>query len=439
MGGMTSLLLASLLAMQPGKVWHVATSGSDSNSGETVAKAFATLQKAGSLAGPGDTIRIAKGTYRLAKGAEHLVLTRSGEPGRPITITGDPGGGTVLINDEAWHAIQVQGARHVVIQDLELRGGGPSIPIEEALKEMDNLTNPRTCGNGLGILPGGGRSSAFVTVQRVRVDGMPGGGIYSNKGDWITITDCHVTRCGFTSPYANSGISIYQPQDVDTSTGIKLRIERNISSGNRNYVPFYYSNPQDKSKRMITDGNGIIIDDFFSTQEFVGAAGSAYRGKTLIANNIVMNNGGSGIHAFLSRGALILHNWAEYNNQTPTQKDGQIFANSCEDILMAGNVLIAAPGKPVTSNYNNKAGVIMRENLFWSMDNKAPDTAGLSDGNVVKAPQAVLTVQTPKNLSLKAEKGTPLTKMVARHPSVPKDFKGAARESRTTAGPLVIP
>jgi hypothetical protein len=228
---------------------------------------------------------------------------------------------------------------------------------------------------------------------------------------------------------------------VDESEAIKIRIERNISSLNQNLVPFYYSNAGDKSKRTITDGNGIILDDFMSTQSFAGKPGAPYKGRALVANNIVTGNGGSGIHAFLSRNVSILHNWAEDNNRTPSQRDGQIFANSSENVLIAGNVLLAAAGKPVTSNYNNKTGVVMRDNLFWSSDNVAPPVSAFDKTNIRKSPGARLTIPGLERLvrakpAMSLTRTSPLIGGVGRSDILLADFFGKKRPSKATIGPI---
>jgi hypothetical protein len=58
-----------------------AAPGKDTNSGQSPKMPFATIQKAASVARPGDTIHIRGGVYR-----ETVIPSASGEPGRPITF-----------------------------------------------------------------------------------------------------------------------------------------------------------------------------------------------------------------------------------------------------------------------------------------------------------------------------------------------------------------
>src|SRR5262245_5454261 len=64
---------------------------SDSNPG-TASQPFATIQKAASVAQPGDVVNVRSGTYR-----ETITPTNSGTGGNPITYQAEPGA-TVIIS-----------------------------------------------------------------------------------------------------------------------------------------------------------------------------------------------------------------------------------------------------------------------------------------------------------------------------------------------------
>lgn len=82
--------------------WYVAASGNDANPGTSAQQAFATIQHAINVAGPGDRINVAAGTY-----AEQLVIGDSAKAGsaqKPVTLQGAQGakilhasGSTVLM------------------------------------------------------------------------------------------------------------------------------------------------------------------------------------------------------------------------------------------------------------------------------------------------------------------------------------------------------
>ena len=60
-----------------------------------------------------------------------------------------------------------------------------------------------------------------------------------------------------------------------------------------------------------TDGNGIIIDDFQSTQT---SGFQNYTFPTLVDGNVVYNNGGKGIAVHWSDNVTIRNNTAYHNN-----------------------------------------------------------------------------------------------------------------------------
>lgn len=103
---------ASALATE----YTVAPGGSDSAPG-TAAAPFATIQKAVSVAGPGDTIVVKAGTYAGAR------MSTSGTSGSPIVLRGEPGavvdapGPQNSNGDNLW----VRDAGYVVIEGFEVR------------------------------------------------------------------------------------------------------------------------------------------------------------------------------------------------------------------------------------------------------------------------------------------------------------------------------
>jgi hypothetical protein len=67
-----------------------------------------------------------------------------------------------------------------------------------------------------------------------------------------------------------------------------------------------------------TDGNGIIIDT--NSMTVCNANMVNYPNQTLVAFNVVYNNGGGGVHVFASTGVTVANNSAYYNYTDPTQQ-----------------------------------------------------------------------------------------------------------------------
>jgi len=362
---------------------YVSPAGSNKNDGKSLKTAFATAQYAADKTKPGDTVFFADGTYTAPVGETLLTVTRSGAPGKPIVFRNAPGARPVLRSNGGWEAIKVSGASYLEFRGLRLRGNAPEVTLEEAMREKNNLVNRHTSGNGLNIAENKAAKtlSSHILVRECDIRDFPGGGLQALHADFITFENNTVARCGFYAPYACSGISVYQPTDQGTDPGYKIIIRGNVSFENNNRVPFYYSNT-DPEKRIFTDGNGIILDDYYHEQAFDGDPGKPYAGRTLVANNVVFNNGGSGIHTFQTSNVDIVYNYAAGNNRRPGQGDGQIFANTSRDVRVLNNILVAPAGKPINSDYNNET-VTYDHNVYSTMGGSKPVFTRELAGNMI--------------------------------------------------------
>ncbi|MBC8137458.1 MAG: right-handed parallel beta-helix repeat-containing protein [Fibrella sp.] len=419
---------------------YVSPGGNDASDGKSLKTAFRTPQHAADLAQPGDTVLFAGGEYITTQGQGVMVITRSGAPGKPILFAPIPGQKPAFRNRGAWNAIKVVGASHIEFRGLQLRGMSREITREEAEREKSNLLNPRTCGNGLLIDQDKAteRIPAHITVRDCDIRDFPGGGLSASHADYITFQNNVVAGCGFWAPYACSGISVYQPVDSDSKSGYKIIIRGNISFENYNYIPFYYSNKENPDARKVTDGNGIILDDYYNSQSFGGGAGKAYVGKTLVANNIVFDNGGSGIHVFKSRGVDIVHNYAANNNRHPDIREGQIFSNSSKQVRVLNNVLVAPSGKPVNNDYRNEE-VVYDFNIYAATDGSTPRFTRDKASNILATPGLTLAGWAEGKRALVATPNSPLRKAGTPISAAQTDFFGKPRsKGRPDIGPFLL-
>jgi hypothetical protein len=357
--------LATIAGLAPSAAWattwYVAGTGKDSNSGTRVSAPFRTLQKAAGQTQPGDNVMVLNGTYSVpCKGCDVLDIETSGTASAPITYQAYPGQSPLLDAKDAWTGINIS-ANYIVVAGFEVEGGRRAVTLSYARANASNLDNYRTSGNGIVVgCGGGGVTYSHVAIRNNIVHDAPGAGIGSCYADYITIEGNKTYQNAYWSPYANSGISIWEMRDTDTYTGYKNFILDNISYQNREYIPFYATG-------TISDGNGIIVDDNMNTQ----SNGVAYGGRTYVANNIVYENGGSGIHAYASAHVDIAFNTAYLNNQTPTNNGGQMFANTGSDVNLINNILYAPPKKTFYSNYSNASSVLYNYNLLYSTTPKS--------------------------------------------------------------------
>ena len=216
--------------------------------------------------------------------------------------------------------------------------------------------------------------------------GTVGVGAVGNAGPVNNLDICYnvVNDCAKWSPWASSGISIYNLWDssrcgaVDGLDGYSNHVVGNICSNN-----FESTGP-------MTDGNGIIIDDANNTQSYGGPAGLVYTGHTLVLGNVTVHNGGRGIHAAWSNNVHQMFNTSAHNNfNKPVSRFGEIMQMfSLTGGRVVGNLCAVdtATGRSDwLDEYANKGLVVdanTRDFAWGSFATKPPELALLNAGNV---------------------------------------------------------
>lgn len=130
-------------------------------------------------------------------------------------------------------------------------------------------------------------------------------GIYVGKsGGDILIEGNETNNNAANGPF--SGISVHMPKNVgrEADKAFDIVIRDNVSHHNMTTKGAYH-----------TDANGIILDDYRRTKE----GGAAYKGQTLVEDNLVHHNGGSGVIAVWSDNITVRENFAFHNNQDLTR------------------------------------------------------------------------------------------------------------------------
>jgi parallel beta-helix repeat protein len=336
-----------------------ATTGNDANNGTSVATALRTIQIGADYANAGDTVLVMDGIYRNDPTRGELVfLNKAGNANNWIVIKNYPNHHPKIIFN-TWAAFSIQpGTAYIEINGFEIQGNNDNVTLADALVQFHSCGNPGTVNdpyqpefNGNGIASDGRYSDAvFGKPHHIRilnniVYDCGGGGISMIHSDYVTIKNNLVYDNSWYNIFGASGISIYQSWSSDNNiTDFKNIIEGNICHHNRLFVPWFVG-------CVISDGNGIIIDDNLNTQNSSNLG--AYTGKTLVQNNVVYQNGGSGIHSYSSQNITILNNTAYKNSQSIELDNGEIFANSSNNIKIFNNIMFTENDNVTNSNYNN--------------------------------------------------------------------------------------
>jgi hypothetical protein len=371
----------SPLAQAVGTSYYVSASGSDANNGLSTSTPFQTIQRAANLTNPGDTVYIMNGTYThpaYTGGAypEAIVeITRSGSAGNYITYKAYPGHSPLLRATHSWTHITVEGASYIRIEGLQIQGNNDNITYDAAYAQRYNTGNAPTNTNGIYIRRNDAKTTYphHIEIRNNTIYKCPGAGIGSEYADYLTIDNNNVHSNSWYTVYATSGISLFHLHDTDNYTGYKNFVRSNISYNNETYIPW-------NATGYISDGNGIIIDDNKHIQDNQ----SPYNGRTLVANNLVFSNGGSGIHSYSSSHVDIVNNTAYLNARSSSLNWANIFADSSSDVNILNNISYARSGKPSNTNYSN-TNVTYDYNIYYN--GNTPAVSGSHD--VVADPKFV--------------------------------------------------
>jgi parallel beta-helix repeat protein len=350
-----------------GKTYYVDASKAASGDGLSEANAFKTLSEAANATAAGDLVLVKDGTYAAFQ------ETTSGKSNGWITWRNFPNH-KPMISFDGWQGIYIKGS-YVEIDGFTVRGNNANVTLAGALKQGKGCENPagnyEPIYNGNGIYVDSRQSASnnptgekyhHVTIKNCTVYECGGPGIGTIQADYIVIEGCKIYNNAWYSLFGTSGISLYQHYNSDASTGTKNIIRNNIIYGNRMFVPWVFGNCK------FTDGNGIIIDDFKNTQN--GSTLGKYFGKTLIENNVVYNNGGRGIHCYLSDNITIVHNTCYQNSASPEIDEGEItfYGAGVENCAVYNNIMVARTGEKVNTVNVSAVNYKHQNNLYFNSE-----------------------------------------------------------------------
>ena len=294
--------------------------GNDRNNGRSVSQAFKSLSKINRLSlKPGDNIFLMNGNYPRT-GGKLFEINTSGTADNYITVQNYPGH-SPLLKFNGWTGIDItDGASYIRIKGLRIQGARASITLEEALAQPGSCQNDQNGGarglyNGTGILVVGpnlrwSNSSSkevphHIEIENCEIFDCTSSGIALQQVDYATVRNNKIYNNAWYTLYGTSGLNMYQFINTDGTTGIHNIIENNLFYGNQLKVPQLPS-------CQFYDGNALIVDDFdhIQTRNYKdpNITYPAYSATTLVKNNIAVENGGSGLHFYLSSNCQIYNN-----------------------------------------------------------------------------------------------------------------------------------
>jgi hypothetical protein len=277
-------LITALATPAAAADFWVENGGNDALDGTSPATAWATLGKAASAVGPGDTVHVLDGAY------QGFYLSRSGLPGSPITFVAEgPAVEITADNGVTPDGINVEGAAHVVIDGFVVNGRTRA-GIRVALSSFVTVRNCRTGFNGRWGIFSGFADDLTIEGNETHHSQLEHGIYVSNSGDRPVIRGNLVHANHANGIHMNGDLS----QGGDGLISHAL-VERNVVWGNG-----------------AGGGSGINMD---------GVTASVVR------NNLLYDNHASGISLYRIDGAAGSSDNLVVNNTIVNAADGRWCVN----------------------------------------------------------------------------------------------------------------
>lgn len=331
----------------PATLFVSATSGDDANDGQTPVTPWLSLQRGLDALEAGQTLYVMSGVYNevTEPGNAHYVLSASGTEGAWIRIAAAPGEHPV-IEASAGNGLAIRGS-FVEVSGLEIQGKG--FDAENAY--------------GWGVLI---RNAHRVRLAHNTISGMAVGGITSVESSNLEILYNKIHDNSFWGAEQGSGISFWRSLDAGLgpdADGYHDRIVGNVIYGNENKVFSRWHEDED----VITDGNGIILD----TSDEMG-----YTGRTLVANNVVFDNGGRAILVLGASRVDVIFNTTYHNGRTGSLLGGpvEIATSKADDVRVFNNLAWSRSGVPAVL-VDESTNVVMGGNVFITDEHSGDSTS----------------------------------------------------------------
>ena len=398
--------------------WYVSGTGDDTHDGRSAASAFRTLQHAADLTRPGDRVLVRTGTYTNAKpGVAILTIVNSGTQDAWIHFEAYPGE-TPTISFNGWAGVQFgPTVSYVELRGFTITGNNAHVRLDGALRQ-GKVGDPIYSGNCVAVDGRKGTATArphHLRIAENTISDCGGGGITAIQADYITIENNVVSDSAWYAIYGCSGISLLENWNSDDSAGYKMIVTGNRVYGNKELVPWIKAG-------KITDGEGIIVDT--SRSPTLGN----YKGRTLVANNVVYGNGSAAIEVFRSDHVDVVNNSTCGNVTNPPESGmGELNLNDVADVHVVNNIFSSAKGEnPLQVIANKPCGCFLGWNVYYGGENHAAGLRGTQDrsGDPLYVDPAA---QDRSRVDLRVRSGSPAlhsgdARLAPRH-----DFAGVTR------------
>jgi len=385
--------------------WHISMSGSDTTGNGSLNSPFANLRRLNNLLQAGDTVFVHQGTYYnsdfndgdIWDGDNLFTLTANGNPNNYIVIMPYPGD-QVTLKSDARYNILVNNSSYIKIIGFELVGIANDITqtmadnawglyrdsngnIHDLAVELNiDINDPslrRTTiskpvlqnihkpdyyvGHGLVC-----RNSHHIVFKNNIIHDFPGSGLRADKSDYVQIIQNEIFHNTYWTTAGVGALTIAASKDLptnDTFSGVKTKILKNNVHDNENRMISW--NPgKDFISMVIDEGSGIFL---------TRNADTYHNGYILIANNLSVKNGASGIVIHKTDRVVVEFNSSYYNGTTNDGKPGGITFNSVNTATIRNNIAYARPDHyAMGKNGGSITGVTITNNIVYNENGSEP-------------------------------------------------------------------
>lgn len=285
-----------------GPAYVVDPAGDDNNPGTEDAP-WRTIAVGISRLSPGDSLLVRDGTYGTAGNGNAINIQNvNGAPNAPITVAAYPGQRPVLLGG-GYQVVRIFASTYVDLRGFDIQGTAGS---------------DREGTSGIEV-----SNSHHVRVLSNQVHDVGGGGINTIDSNHITLDGNEVWNTSRWNPLQTSGISLFTSKNIgggNNGDGFSFYVRNNIVHD--------VQNPDGGP----TDGNCIIVDS---------NRNNGYGGSTLIANNLCYDNGGRGVHVFISDNVTAVNNTLVRNQRNNAFADqGELSAANASNVVFRNNLVV---------------------------------------------------------------------------------------------------
>lgn len=398
--------------------WHVAVTGSDTTGDGSINAPYATLQKAADMVQAGDTIFVHQGDYYnehfgdgdIWKNENLMTLSAQGTANNYIVIMPYPGDHVTLHSDSKYN-IRLKNSSYIKIEGFEFEGvaaditqsmadaawglykddngtvhdlavelgidiNDPSIRGTTISKSVQNNIKKPSYYNGHGLSCY--KSHHIIFANNVIHD-FPASGLRADKSDYITITRNEIYNNTFWTSAGVGALTIAASEirpSGDTNNGVKIFIEKNYVHHSENRL-ISWSPSKDFIHMVIDEGSGIFLTRNSETYT---------NGYFLIANNISVHNGASGIIIHKTDRVIAEYNTVYKNGTTNDGKPAGIGLNNVNTATIRNNISYVAPDDwALYKNGGVLTAVTVNNNIVYNENGNAEVVHNLPNAGYANA------------------------------------------------------